>query len=565
MDLFKKCIAVLFIANCFLPPANSQSILRGPYLQNPTSSGIILRWRTDSSTNSRVYYGTNFSSLTNFADNSQITTEHSVKISGLTAFTKYFYSVGSSTQVSEGGDSMHYFITSPVIGAEQPIRIWAIGDFGKGNEGQKKVRDSYTAFAGNIHTDVWLWLGDNAYDDGSDSVYQTNVFDSAYSYKNIMRTLPFMPCPGNHDYKSVCEPYCTTAPQNHSGPYYDIIDVPKNGEAGGVASGYELFYSFDYGNIHFISLNSELSNLLPQLAGGYNWTGANPSMSFNCSSSPMCQWLQNDLQANSQPWTIVYFHQPPYTDGSHDATSFWEVYMKAMRENFVPILEQYGVDLVVNGHSHVYERTFMLKGHYGDKSSFNPATMIVDSSSGKFSLGEPYIKDPSGPVFQNGTVYVVAGNSGSKDDSAPLQYPAMYFDEACDTCLGSLVIDVNGNRLDAKYLRAGGSIGDEFTIIKSTQLSLDEKNVLFSMVKIFPNPFRNQTNIEFFLREKSRVVVELFDINGKKIMQLMDETKEKGNQKFTLDASKNGLGKGIYTLKIRGGDNSACERVIKVE
>lgn len=554
------------VFSCGLWPSGySQQVLRGPYLQNPTSSGMVIRWRTDVATDSRVYYGTSLSTLTSNADNSSVTTEHSVNISGLSPYTKYFYSVGSSTQTQSGPDSMYHFVTSPVPGTVQPFRIWAIGDFGKGNDGQKKVRDAFMNYTVNDPADVWLWLGDNAYSNGTDAEYQTNVFDSTYAYQKIMTHLPFMPCPGNHDYLSVCEPYCNTSPPNHTGPYYDIIDVPKNGEAGGVPSGYELYYSFDYGNVHFVSLNSELSNLLPQLTGGYNWTGANPSMSFNCNNSPMCQWLHNDLQANDKTFTVVYFHQPPYTDGSHDATSFWEVYMKAMREKFVPIFEQYGVDLVVCGHSHVYERTFMLKGHYGDRDSYDTTTMVVDGSSGKFSLGEPYIKDPSAPINQNGTVYVVVGNSGSKDDTAPLQYPAMYFDEACDTCWGSLIIDVDGNRLDAKYLRADGSFGDEFTIIKSSQVSIDENNALFTMMKVYPNPFNNQTNVEYFLREKAMVTIEMYDLAGKKVAHINSEIQERGLHKITFESSRWSISKGIYNLKIKGGEKSSCERLIKVE
>ena len=54
----------------------------------------------------------------------------------------------------------------------------------------------------------------------------------------------------------------------------------------------------------------------------------------------MVDWLHADLQANTQPWVIVYFHQPPYTDGSHDSGQFYEVFMKTMRENFAEIFEQ---------------------------------------------------------------------------------------------------------------------------------------------------------------------------------------------------------------------------------
>lgn len=153
----------------------------------------------------------------------------------------------------------------------------------------------------------------------------------------------------------------------HAGPYYDFVDTYKNAEAGGVASGNHLYYSFDYANVHFISLNSELGSVF---SGTDDWTGVNPFVNFTTYS--MLQWLQQDLQANTKPWTVVYFHQPPYTDGSHDSGAFWEVYVKAMRENFAPIWEQYGVDIVLTGHSHVYERSYLVKGCYCDAGDITP-------------------------------------------------------------------------------------------------------------------------------------------------------------------------------------------------
>lgn len=537
-----------------------QTLVRGPYLQKPTSTSIIIRWRTVQTTDSRVYYGNSPSNLTIYKDDTASSTEHRVELTALTPFTKYFYSAGSTTQTQSGPDSSHFFVTSPVIGTVQPVRIWAIGDFGKANDKQKKVRDSYIGYTGNTHTDVWLWLGDNAYSDGTDAQYQSNVFDSIYGYHKLFRYMPFMPTPGNHDYLSVCSPTCATTPPNHTGPYYDIVDVPKNGEAGGVASGYELFYSYDYGNIHFISLNSELSSNVPF---GYNWTGANTFASF--SSSPLTQWLESDLQANTKTWTIAYWHQPPYTDGSHDASAFWEVYMKAMRENFVPILEKYGVDLVVCGHSHVYERTYLLKGHYGNPSTFNKATMVVDSSSGNYAQGEPYIKDPAAPKEKNGAVYVVTGNSGSSDPNPPLNYPAMRFDEGCDTCVGSLVIDVLGNRLDARYLRADGSIGDDFTLLKQIPSSGGKNDSLVKEFKVYPNPFTGHTNIEFQLMQPSVVDINVYDANGKLVHIIAGNKQSSGSQLYVFDANGAALGKGIYWIKIAAGGIICAEKIIKVE
>ncbi len=64
----------------------------------------------------------------------------------------------------------------------------------------------------------------------------------------------------------------------------------------------------------------------------------------------MCNWLRADLAATAQEWIIAYWHHPPYTKGSHDSDA--EGDLVEVRENIVPILEDFGVDLVLCGHSH---------------------------------------------------------------------------------------------------------------------------------------------------------------------------------------------------------------------
>lgn len=454
MKRFFSIIVFAFLAALLSVEGFSQSVIRGPYLQSQAPGSIKIKWRTGSATDSRVYYGTDQANLNQVATVSGAVTEHTVKLSGLQPFTKYFYSVGSTSSVLSGPSATHYFITSPTAGTAQPFRVWGIGDFGKANQGQIDVMNSYLNYTGSTHTDLWIWFGDNAYSSGTDAEYQTEVFDI---YKNIMTYMPFYPCPGNHDYSSVCAIPCFQDPEDHDGPYLDIIDVPVAAEAGGAPSNYELYYSYDYGNAHFIALNSELGSLIP----GYDWCGTYGSSNFT--GSPLHQWLIADLSSNTRPWTIVYFHQPPYTKGSHDSDGLVELYMKAMRENFLPIFDQYRVDLVLCGHSHVYERSYLLRGHYDVSSTFNNSYK-VDGSSGNASLGEEYIKYTDGPNANRGIVYVVNGNSGSSEPGAPLNHPAMYHGEDGH---GSLVLDFNGMRMDGKYLRSNGTIGDEFTIIKS--------------------------------------------------------------------------------------------------
>lgn len=434
---------------------NGQGVIRGPYMQTPTHNSIIFKWRTNQNTSTKVWYGTDSTNLNQVSSINNNVTDHTITITGLTPNTKYFYAVGNNAGILAGQTNNHHFKTNPLPGTETPIRIWAIGDFGKGNTGQLNVKNSYINYTGSKHTDVWMWLGDNVYDDGKDTEYQSKVF--AYNgFSDIFSWLPFWPTPGNHDYNEVWAqssflgiPYSNLPLQNHVGPYYDIVDVPKQAEAGGFPSQLEVFYSFDYGNVHFLSLNSEVYDI------------ANTNNGIN----QMKAWLIQDLQQNDKLFTIAYFHQPPYSKGSHNSDDVYELAMTKMREKIIPELENFDIDLVVCGHSHVFERSHLINGHYGFSPSFDVPTMMKNGTNGNLAQGNAYIKDTLNNNDE-GTVYVVCGNSGSSETAPALNHPVMAYTDGGSNAYGSFVMDVKKNRLDGKYLKVDGTIGDEFTILK---------------------------------------------------------------------------------------------------
>src|SRR5438093_2693167 len=344
---------ILALTLCQSVLAATVAVTRGPYLQTGTPTSVTVRWRTDVSTDSCVRYGTSLSSLSGQTCSSTSTTEHTVKLSSLAPGTQYYYSIGTSTGSIAGGDSTYFFLTAPVTGTAKATRIWVLGDAGTNSSGQRAVRDAYLNFTGTRHTDLWLMLGDNAYSDGTDSEYQTAVFDATNGYPTMLRKSVLWPTFGNHDGHSADS-------SSKNGPYYDIFTLPKSGEAGGVASGTEAYYSFNYANIHFVCLDSTDSDRSP--------------------SGAMVTWLKADLAANTQQWLIAYWHHPPYSKGSHDSDS--ESELEQMRQYANPILESHGVDLVLSGHSHSYERSYLLNGHYGSSSTLTSA-MIVDKGDGR--------------------------------------------------------------------------------------------------------------------------------------------------------------------------------------
>ena len=411
------------------PVPTAGNVVRGPYLQMGTPNSVIIRWRTDVPTDSRVIYGDSPNRLNFSTSNPTLTTEHSITLAHLAPNTKYNYAVGTSAKTLAGGDDSYAFVTAPTTA--KPTRIWVLGDAGTYTDDQRRVRDAYAKFTGTRATDLWLMLGDNAYVDGKDEEYQRAVFDL---YPTFLRQSVLWPTIGNHDTAGSINP-----PDDL--PYYQMFTLPRNAEAGGLASGTEDYYSFDYGNIHFVCLDSMTNEVKPD--------------------SPMLRWLTNDLAANTKQWLIAYWHHPPYTKGSHNSDA--EYVEIAMREHALPILESYGVDLVLTGHSHSYERSFLLDGHYGFSGTFS-GNHKKNGGSGRPTEGGAYTKPTLGPSAHEGAVYVVAGSSGQATGGA-LNHPAMFISL---NNLGSMVLDVNANRLDAKFLRDTGAVADSFTIIKGS-------------------------------------------------------------------------------------------------
>jgi len=552
---------VVVMASLLSLKTEAQSILRGPYLQSPAPYSIIVRWRTDSLTDSRVYYGNSLGATTLYKDSATPTTEHRVKLTGLNAHTKYYYSIGSSTQILRGSDANLYFTTAIDSTMNDPVRFWVIGDFGHGNPPQAAVRNSYVNYAANLPADFQMWVGDNAYSDGTDLEYQNKVFDTVYGYGNLFPHLPFVPTSGNHDWNSICawQAPCNTDPDLQTGPYLNIIDPPTEGEQGGVPSHRKLFYSFDYGDIHFVCLNSELgSGITP----AYNWIGLN---NFDTAfTSPMYEWMKADLAATTKKWKIVFWHQTPYS-GQDDFTelSSFQLFCIAMRTHANPILEKYGVDLVLCGHDHNYQRSYLLNGHYGYKADFDPS-MYVSSLSGHDAIMEAYTKYTDGPMAGKGTVYVVAGNSSEGNSYSPISHPAIFWGEACDTCYGSVIIDVNGDRLDGHYLTSLGAVHDEFTIKKQAWVGIDETKEDSEGFYVYPNPFSQTTQIGYTLQKKAPVKIDVLDVSGRVVLPFLSTNREPGTYRETLDFDRNKLAAGTYLLRLDIGGVLKYKKVVKM-
>ncbi|MBO0935299.1 metallophosphoesterase [Fibrella sp. HMF5335] len=488
----------------FTSPAQSTSLVLGPYLQrysdDPTlvilsgKRSMTIRWSTNAPVNGRVLYKTAtgsqmatpykapkaYDQYQNLLPGSTQATlyDYSVTLNNLEPGTPYSYTIESGDL--SRGDATYYFKTAPdpIAGYSKKTRMWVLGDFGKGGTAQKNVRDGFNKYIqdnaaneADKYIDLWLWLGDNAYGWGLTEQYQEKVFD-VYDGRNdaaqrIMRQTPIFATPGNHDYHDggITSDWQTVTQQHRkdhsSNHYYDVVNNLTAGDAAGVHSGKEEYYSFDHNNIHFVSLDSY----------GYQM---NEDSVFK-SNGVQLAWLKTDLEKVKKDsrikWTIVFLHHPPYSVGEHnsdDETNNPE--MAAVRKKLLPILETYGVDLVLTGHSHTYQRSWPIRGHQGLSTTFNRSTMAAPLA--KLSLGSNeaglyecsdlsliYAKPYSG---SNYIVHVVNGSGGSAD-AGTSTHPAM---QNSKYVAGSMYIEVEGNRLDARFIDGDGLVRDQFKIVK---------------------------------------------------------------------------------------------------
>lgn len=408
-------------------------VIRTPYLQLPTTNSMVIRWRTDRTCQGIVRYGLSPETSTNKAEHSGRLTEHVVLLTGLLPNTRYWYSLWSETNrcIFSATDDCT-FVTPPAPGTIQPTRLWVIGDAGTGNRSQAAARDTFYREHRTTPAQAWLLLGDNAYPRGTDEQYQKKHWNV---YTWIARQVPIFPALGNHDAISADSP-------TDSGPYFDMFTLPTRAQCGGIASGTEAYYSFDWANVHGICLDSEDTD--------------------RSTNGAMATWLRADLAATRQDWIIAYFHHPPYTKGSHNSDNKDDSggRMKDMREVFVPILEAGGADLVMAGHSHCYERSRLLDGHYGESTTLKPEN-FKSHVSGRPDLDGEYVK-PAGQGPHEGTIYLVGGSSGHVSGGR-LNHPIMWVSL---NKVGTVVLDFDGAVMKSRFLTDKGEMQDYFTIRK---------------------------------------------------------------------------------------------------
>jgi acid phosphatase type 7 len=431
-SIFMGVLCLLFL---LFPFRIFAQVTRQPYLQIPSPNSIIVRWQTGTGVIGKLSFGTSVTSLTvNILESVDERIYHEVKITGLRPETKYYYSVDGTSK----GIENQYFITPPEAGRSVPVRIWTISDFGQTNSNDNKRRletvDQWKSFNNNnYHANFVLSLGDQSEDD---AVYQIqhNYFSQL---ENVLKNSPLYTTIGNHD--------------NHDSllNYLRTFDLPSGAEAGGVSSGTEKYYSFDYSDIHVVVLCTEI----------YADSGFKAQV----------EWLKKDLTQNKKKWLIACMHQPLQSGGYHPTDENESAQRR--RNTWLTVLEDHGVDLILQGHNHVYERSYLVDNMIGKSSSLMDINKI-NTGLGRADKDGPYLK-PAGCQPHKGTIFISCTGGGVANSAKyyPVPYGFMPVRFPGSDNEGSLVIDVNGNRMDVTFLcdevnEKGSHIWDYFTIIK---------------------------------------------------------------------------------------------------
>ncbi len=374
--------------------AEEVRVVRGPYLQLGGPTGMTVVWNTNGPSDGAVEYGTAPSPGALAIDRSLPATTHVVALTGLEPGTTYYYALRGDGRILAEGFS---FKTFPAGGTSVPFRLAAWGDSGSGDQNQLNVAAKLLA----VSPDLAIHVGDAVYESGEAENFDPRYFQP---YASLVSRINVYNALGNHEMFTL-----------KGQPYIDAFYLPSNN-----TEGTERYYSLDYGDVHFICLDTNQA-IDPE--------------------SVQRRWLESDLATMGGAWTVVFHHHSPFTTSWNHA---YDLENTAIRMHLSPLYERFGVDLVLTGHSHSYERTYPVR----------------DDTAASMAQ-EPDYLDPDGPI------YITTGGGGGglypRDPAHPNSaFQAVYRQEFHLTAL-----DFAGGVITGRAVKHDGTILDAFTLTKT--------------------------------------------------------------------------------------------------
>jgi predicted phosphodiesterase len=363
MNFLRNTTAV-FASLLFFSVSTEAKIIAGPYLQNPRSTTITIRWISDDGGKSIVHYGADLKLVAAGPNGIHYVKLgsylHEVAITGLQPNTRYVYRANSNNTLSD----QYSFKTAPPAGS--PISFLAISDA----QMKPDLPMTIAVIGKLVQPDLIIFSGDLV--DEPDRVAdwygaERSFFDVLTGRQPgapLLQNIPLFPSLGNHEYGEKERPASYLDETESLQTYTSLFNLPGN----------ERYYSHDYGNVHFIHLNI-----------ARQWTSnaaAKPQWILGEAITPgsaQYQWLMKDLAQKKQPWTVVSFHHPMLGQGHNISPFFCDPVKKAdgaydyprdvLYNDLRPLFEKHGVNLVVWGHSHAYEHYYVNGIHYVEASS----------------------------------------------------------------------------------------------------------------------------------------------------------------------------------------------------
>ena len=323
-------------------PLVNPQITKLPMLQDYRQDAMTLFWETDGNLAlHEVDWGrTNVSEHTlTRIETVQIDSSHFMHratLTGLAPETSYVYRVRSGTTTT----FPFSFRTAPLRDTPFAVAWW--GDSQENPSVLGQLIPSMVA-----HGVDWMGVAGDLASSGASLYDWHNYWFKPMETQNLAQSRPALFAHGNHD-----------------GEYpfsYAYSALPGN----------EAWYAFDYGNSRFIFLDTEAS------------TGAVPEQ---------YDWLANELarpETQNAAFRVVCFHKPPYCNlwnGGGYAGETW------VRNDWVPLFQQYHVDAVINGHSHCYDRgvtngvTYLIVGGGGGGAGHRTRRLLAALHRGVFPL-----------------------------------------------------------------------------------------------------------------------------------------------------------------------------------
>ncbi len=386
----KKCFILIFFVFIQISLLNAQ-LTRYPYIQSTTTNSTIVAFKTGNSTIGTVNYGTDTNNLNLTVTESTAANLHGLLLENLTPDTKYYYEIMVDGNIL----ASEYFYTASEDD-DPSFSFIHYGDCGYNNAMQNQIGDlmeadnaEFAVVCGDIDQGGVPHVSNGDGGDNYDEIY-FDVYNDGTDSKMLSRECHYTAI-GNHDVY-----------HDNGATYDNEFFLPHNNPENS-----ERYYSFEWGNAKFIALDvitpfDPTTFPINQADVEDRWW-----TDFR-QGSPQYNFLESELQCNDKQWVFVYFHEGPWTNywGADYNIPNWsggDYYQYGgnvmVRNHLVPLFEQYDVDFVLVGHSHLYEKAekngvyYITSGSAGDgdvsgNTEYNDhpeiVTAIIDNVYVKF-------------------------------------------------------------------------------------------------------------------------------------------------------------------------------------